>query len=243
MRSRNTNDAPLFFDRTWEPITGEGPVHPFECVLRFAAGYKDIIHSDNRNLNRAMLDGGRWVLDLSASALWSHLNYWGQHGCALRVQCDVSKPLQAIVPRFTGDETDPGIRRARRIGRADRLGWQLEHPIQFVDSSNHAAVQLADIIGGAAVRVFSNAIPDDADDVESELRAGLMQESILPDLGTLDLNQRTPMVNYLVLYDLALRAGQRAHPYAGLVELYQEAENSWDRGEHPKILPGSPGHE
>ena len=187
-----------------------------------------------------MLDGGRWVLDLSASALWSHLNYWGQYCCALRVQCDISRPLQAIVPRFTGDETDPGISRARRIGRTDRLGWQLEHPIQFVDSRNHAAVQLADIIGGAAVKVFSNAIPDGVDEVESELRAGLMQESILPDREILDLNQRTPMVNYLVLYDLALRAGNRAHPYAGLVELYQEAENSWDRGEGPNTLPGSP---
>jgi hypothetical protein len=35
---------------------------------------------------------GRWVLDLSASALWSHLNHWGRTGKLPSVRCDASKP-------------------------------------------------------------------------------------------------------------------------------------------------------
>jgi hypothetical protein len=60
------------------PLGESGDEHPFEIVLRFAHGYREIIIADNARLNTVLPDAGRWALDLSASALWSHLNHWGR---------------------------------------------------------------------------------------------------------------------------------------------------------------------
>lgn len=117
MRSRDSADAPFLFDNPRAPLSPEGTEHPFEWVLRFAYGYRDIIIADNAHLDTELPDSGRWTLDLSASGLWSHMHYWGRIGKLLSVRCDASKPLQAIAARFTGDNiTDPGIRRARVMG-------------------------------------------------------------------------------------------------------------------------------
>jgi hypothetical protein len=104
MRSRDPADAPFLFDNPRPPLSDTGTEHPFESVLRFAYGYRDIIIADNAHINTMSADSGRWVLDLSASALWSHLNHWGRTGKLLSVRCDASKPLRAIAPAFTGDE-------------------------------------------------------------------------------------------------------------------------------------------
>ena len=94
MRSRDPADAPFLFDRPRPPLSLEGTEHPFETILRFAYGYRDIITADNAKLN-TLPDGGRWTLDLSSSGLWSHLNHWGKTGKLLSVRCDASKPLEA----------------------------------------------------------------------------------------------------------------------------------------------------
>jgi hypothetical protein len=81
-------------------------------VLRFAYGYRDIITRDNARLNTMLPDARRWVVDLSAAGLWSHLNHWGRTGKLLSVRCDESKPLKSIAGEFTGGDDDPGIRQA-----------------------------------------------------------------------------------------------------------------------------------
>jgi hypothetical protein len=73
MRTRDPADAPFLFNNPRPPLSSEGTEHPFESVLRFAYGYRDIIIADNARLNTLTPDAGRWVLDLSASGLWSHL--------------------------------------------------------------------------------------------------------------------------------------------------------------------------
>lgn len=142
MRTKNIADAPLLFDRSF-PLMGTGDKrHPFELILRFASGYKSLIERDNATIEVQLADKGKWVLDLNASALWSHLNYWGRKGTPLDVRCDASKPLQSIVNDFKGDETDPAIIRARLMGHREPLGWRLSRPVEFVDSRDHPAVQV-----------------------------------------------------------------------------------------------------
>ena len=133
MRSRNPDDAPFLFNNPRPPLSEGGTEHPFESVLRFAYGYRDIITADNAHLNTMPADAGRWVLDLSAAGLWSHLNHWGRKGKLLSVRCNSSKPLHAIVSEFTGDDNDPGIRRARMKHNPESLGWKLLEPIAFVE--------------------------------------------------------------------------------------------------------------
>src|ERR1700731_3885283 len=95
-------------------------------------------------------DAGRWALDLSAAGLWSQLNHWGRTGKLLSVSCDESKPLKSIAGEFTGGDDDPGIRSPRQKHNPEPLGWKLLEPVAFVDSRNHPAVQLADVIASTA---------------------------------------------------------------------------------------------
>lgn len=134
IRTRNSCDAPLFFQKDWPVLTQNELGHPFELVLRFASGYRDLTASDNRRAETTLPDNGTWLLDLLVSALWSHLNYWGRQDQPLNVQCDVGKPLQPSIAAFRGDETDPAVVRARQMGREKPLGWIVGRLIEFVDS-------------------------------------------------------------------------------------------------------------
>jgi hypothetical protein len=230
MRSRNVEDAPLLFNKIRKPLSHDGMEHPFELVLRFAHGYQDRIIADNMLLEKTLPDAGRWTLDLSTSALWSHLNYWGRKGKPLRVRCDDSKPLAASFSGFTGDENDPGTIRARMAGHTGPLGYKLSEPVSFVDSRSHPAVQLADVFAGITVFRLAHGIPDGFEDVIERINEHLLPDTILPDLEIIDLRQRIPAVNSLILYDLAARAERGLDPYVNLGEMYRAAEISWAQG-------------
>jgi hypothetical protein len=231
MRSRDRADAPFLFDNPRAPLSENGTEHPFESVLRFAYGYRDIITADNTRLNTVLPDAGRWTLDLSASGLWSHLNHWGRSGKLLSVRCDDSKPLRAIAAAFTGDDNDPGISRARMKRNPEPLGWKLLQPVAFVDSRNHPAVQLADVIAGTAMALFANGLPGCDSIVESIGRHG-HDHSILPDMDVINPANRSAAVNALILYDLAKRAERGGDPYENLEAMYHLAEVSWARGDY-----------
>ncbi len=231
MRSRDPADAPFLFDRPRPPLTEEGNEHPFESILRFAYGYRDIIIADNANLDHVLPDKGRWTLDLSTSSLWSHLNHWGRTGKLLSVRCDASKPLQASVVGFTGDENDPGIKRARMNHDPEPLGWKLLDPIAFVDSRDHPAVQLADVIAGTTVAFSSGRLPPGCDAIVEGITRHGHGHSILPDIDIVDLRNRTAAVNFLILFDLAKRAERHGDPYENLEAMYHFAEVSWASGE------------
>jgi Protein of unknown function (DUF3800) len=230
MRSKNISDAPIFFESKLPALEKTSQEEPFNLLIRFASGYRNLISVDNSTLGKVLPENGKWVLDLSTSALWSHLNFWGKKGEPLSVNCDVSKPLQATASSFKGDETDPAIQRARIMGNTDRLGWKLAKPILFADSRNHPAIQIADIIGGIAVHAFSSGFPSDLVDLSSIIKSSMMRDSIFPDKEVIDLKQRGPAVNYLALYDLAKRAEVVSDPYQGLAEFYRLAEIGWVQG-------------
>jgi hypothetical protein len=229
MRSRDPADAPLLFNNPQPPLTREGSEHPFESVLRFAYGFRDIIIADNADLNKTLPEAGRWTLDLSTSALWSHLNHWGAKGELLSVRCDASKPLQANVLKFTGDDNDPGIKRARAFHPAERLGWKLVEPIAFVDSRNCPAVQLADVVAGVMASIASAGFPAETREVGKMVLRHGHPHSLVPDLEVIDPKTRSAAVNAFMLYDLAKRAESRGMPF-DLEAMYEIAEASWDSG-------------
>jgi len=237
MRSRDPADAPFLFDNPRAPLSENGTEHPFESVLRFAYGYRDIITADNANINTVLPDSGRWTLDLSAAGFWSHLNYWGRTGKLLSVRCDASKPLQAVASKFTGDDNDPGIRQSRMKHNLEPLGWKLLEPVAFVDSRDHPAVQLADVVAGTAVALFTNGLPGCDAIVESISRHG-HPHSILPDMEVVDPATRAAAVNALMVYDLAKRAERHGDPYENLEAMYRLAEVSWAKGDFDLIKRG-----
>lgn len=238
MRSRDPADAPFLFNNPRPPLSEDGIEHPFESILRFAYGYRDIITADNAKLDIILPDQGKWTLDLSASGLWSHLNHWGRTGKLLSVRSDDSKPLKSIAHVFTGDDNDPAIRQARKKHNPEPLGWKLAEPIAFVDSRAHPSIQLADIIAGTAATLLGKGLPGADAIVDSISRHG-HPHSILPDMGVIDLSNRSAAVNALIAYDLAKRAERHGDPYENLEAMYHFAEVSWARGDY-ELIKGRP---
>lgn len=238
MRSGNPADAPILFATPRPPLRDDGTEHPFESVLRFAYGYRNLIIPDNATLDTLLPDGGRWTLDLSASGPWSHLNHWGQFGKPLIVHCDASKPLESIVAQFTGDESDPGIMRQRLKRSSKPLGWKLAQPVAFVDSASHAAIQLADVIAGATVTFFTNTSSPELQSVGAQLMPHMLEDCILPDPENIDLSNRAVAVNAMILYELAKRAERGADPHHDLDRWYHRAEVSFARGDFHRIVRG-----
>jgi hypothetical protein len=233
MRSLDPANAPFLFDNPRPPLTREGRgEHPFESVLRFAYGYRDIIIADNAELEVHLPASGRWTLDLATTSLWSHLNRWGRTGKHLSVRCDDSKPLQAMTSKFKGDENDPGIRRARQKGYTEPLGWKLVHPVVFADSKRHPAIQIADVIAGTAVATIAHKLPEGCDAIVESIARHGMDESILPDFDIVNPANREAAVNALILYGLATRAESHANPYEHLAAIYRAAEVAWARGDY-----------
>ena len=160
-----------------------------------------------------------------------HLNHWGKTGKLLSVRCDASKPLEANISNFSGDEDDPGISRARRFHKPQRLGWKLLEPIAFVDSRDHPAIQLADVIASAMVTIVKNDYPEEHRAVVEVIFPHVHEHSITPDMEVIDLTTRHAAVNSLILFDLAKRAERHADPYYGMAEMYHAAEVSFARGD------------
>lgn len=231
MRSRDPRDAPFLFDNPRPPLTKMGTEHPFETILRFAYGYRSIIIEDNASLDKVLPDSARWTLDLSASALWSHLNHWGSKGKPLSVCCDTSKPLEAIVNDFTDGDDDPGIRHARTNHPTERLGWRLFEPIAFVDSRDHPAVQLADVIAGTMATIIANTPTEETNEIGEIMGRHVHPHSIMPDMEIIDPSTKAAAVNALIAYDLAKRAERCGDPYENLPEMYRAAEVAWVKGD------------
>ena len=209
-----------------------GTEHPFESILRFAYGYRHIIIPDNANLRTIVPASIPWTLDLSTTCLWAHLNHWGRTGKLLSVQCDESKPLKVSADSMTGDENDPGIRRARQQGHKQPLGWKLLQPIAFVDSQQHPSIQLADVLAGSAVACLSGRLPKGSDVIVEGVAEHGMGQSILPDYDHVNLENREVAVNAVIAYGLAERAEKGENAYEHLAELYRQAEISWVKGEY-----------
>jgi hypothetical protein len=227
MRTLDERQAPLLFaaaSAARSPLSGD----PFQSILAFIRGYRAAILEDNSDLDSMLPDNGRWVLDLSTTSLWAHLNHWGKTGRPLALLCDESKPLRSHMATMTGDGNDPGIRRSQAKGRTTGMGWTYARPPQFVDSKHHPSVQLADIVAGASVFAMQPGTADPA--IRSLVIAHALGESIVPQPDCVDPTSREASVNAAILYRLAWKAQRGLNPYVGLKEDYEFAEASWDTG-------------
>lgn len=231
MRTLDPDLAPSLFD----PAQSLDPENPFEMVRRFAQGYRDRILSDNLEGLPAMSDGGRWTLDLGIAGLWSLLSFFGASGAPLKVICDASRPLEAAAGKLTNEQIASIAEFTEgRFHNGEKLGWRLAQPIGFADSRDHPALQLADIVAGAATACLrGNLEARGLDAIAAALDAHQHPHSIMPDFSVVAPQSREAMVNWMILYGLGARALEGQNPYFLLPELYAEAERSWDSGESP----------
>ncbi len=228
MRSKDIRDAPLLFEFEGEPISGRS--HPFELVQRFATGHRFAIAKEIASIEKQASHQGTWTLDLSAASLWSHLNRWGQTRKPLVVMCDDSKPLRAIEASLYGAGRDAAIARVEFLHGETDLGWELERPIEFVNSRAHPSVQLADILAGTVVSCFSNGLPDGMDSTGKMLDKGMLRDSILPDFERVKLENDRAKVGYAVLLELAATADGQGSG-APVEVFFEAAEQALASGE------------
>src|SRR5207249_10209626 len=84
------------------------------------------------------------------------------------------------------------------------LTFNLAGPIKFVDSHEEAGVQIADVLAAAFASALKN--PRDVNSRKwIEASGDVMLWSVYPDLDHIDLTQRRPFVNAMVLQELHRR--------------------------------------
>lgn len=135
----------------------------------------------------------------------------------------------ANAANMTGGDKDPGIARAKQKGFGGKLGYTLAVPIVFVDSRNHPAIQLADIVAGAAVWIMTHREESGCAEIAKSLQRHILPESILPDFEVVDPNTKEATVNAVILYGLGERAHRARSPYVDFKTLYAAAETLWDK--------------
>ncbi len=149
---------------------------------------------------------GKWILDLTDTALFTLLANWGTEHDEITAVCDSSKPLQQNQEIFT-----------TMIGRKDRvfsdafgeshpITFNLSGPIQFSDSKKSHGIQIADAVAAAAVYVFSGANDDQAKRWREIIARVGKYGSIIPDLDEVKLSDRRVQRNAVLLLELHSRA-------------------------------------
>lgn len=230
MRSRDVSQAPILFGD--DALSEESP---YAMVTRFAYGYRPLIEADQYADAKAKDP----ALDLGVSGLWSILTKFGEWERPLAVTCDNSPLTQSVAARLSGGPHDIGIRRARSLLRSPQISeYQLARPIDFADSKGNAGLQIADLIAGLATATVNGRLPPAAfEEIAERLNAGCHHShSMAPEQQWIDLSEREPMVNNLMLMELAMRAYEGEHPRRGLERKYREFERAWDNGDVDELL-------
>lgn len=165
---------------------------------------------------------GKWILDLTNTALYTLLANWGTEHDELTAICDPSKPLQ---------QGENSLFQTM-IGRKDRLysemfgerhpiTFNLSGPIQFADSKLTHGIQLADAIAAASVYVFSGADDDHCVKWKPAIAKHGHYGSIIPDFDHVDLNELSVKRNAALLIELHNRATKNISLTEGMGEYIQ----------------------
>lgn len=191
-----------------ETIFSSSAVPEHSKLIKMIREFAQIRHQDIHQELKSLADGGtgKWVLDLTNSALYTLLANWGTEYEVLTAICDESKPLQHNQDMFNG-----------MVGRVDKVfsdfgadshpvTFNLSGPIEFASSHSSHGIQIADAIAAAAVYVFSGAKDDAADQWRHIIARQAHYGSVVPDTAELQIELHRPQLNTLVLQHLHQRA-------------------------------------
>lgn len=212
MRSRNTEGLEAVFSSSTHPENS-----PILIQIREFAQYRaEDIRAELASLGD---DGvGKWVLDLTNSALFTLLTNWGLEFEQVTAICDHSKPLQHEQSLFNVmiDRQDRQFSAA--FGKEHPITFNLSGPIQFADSKTTHGIQLADAISAAAVYALTNTGNDYVERWKALIPAIGHYGSIFPEFDTLNLKDLSAQRNAVVLMELHSRAKEGQHLIEGMPE-------------------------
>lgn len=150
---------------------------------------------------------GKWVLDLTNTALFSLLAEWGKEYDQLTAYCDHSKPLSEDQEIFKVMINREEKKFSNVAGFDSPITFNLREPLNLVDSKVVHGVQLADAIAAA----FAYACDRNNQDVYAEKWRGLIEESVIfgsvfQDYDHVDLRKVEVQRNALLLQELTERS-------------------------------------
>lgn len=189
----------------------------FKQIREFAILQRPEISRELESLRGGV--AGKWVLDLTGSALGILLGHWGLMYDEITAICDESKPLMDKSDFFDGMIGRKGetIFVDSPTGKQP-LTFNLSGPIQFASSKVTHGIQIADTLAAAAVFALTN-----ADDPLAQKWAAMLPEigkygSVMPDFDHLDLDDLAVKRNAVVLMELHSRATKKENLLEGMVE-------------------------
>ncbi|MFA7657086.1 DUF3800 domain-containing protein [Acidithiobacillus thiooxidans] len=151
---------------------------------------------------------GKWILDLTNTALFTLLANWGTKYDKITAVCDPSKPLQHDQSLFTSmiNRTDRIFSDAFGEHHPHPITFNLSGPIAFEDSKITHGIQLADVAAAAAVYAFSGATDEHAMQWRELIPEIGHYGSIIPDMDEVNLKGRRVQRNAVLLMELHSRA-------------------------------------
>lgn len=162
---------------------------------------------------------GKWVLDLTNTALFSLLAKWGQEHEQLTAICDQSKPLSADQSLFDVmiNQTD---KKFSLLGEEESpITFNLSESLKLVDSKTTPGVQIADCIAAAFAYAMNRAATDDyAMEWRQYIESTIIYGSVFSDLDYVDLNKHSVQRNSVILVELLERSRNKMDLLVGMPE-------------------------
>ena len=210
MRSLNPQDAPIIFGGKTSDIDMR---EPLTDIAYFIDGYRDIILQESAHI-------GDWVLDLTISALWSHLAHWGDCFDILHVICDDSKPLRDFAPILDVMVNRPDKKRVIICGKDRPLTFNMARPVEFGSSLEEPGLQLADVASSALLQAIKHSGEGWAQPILDEIEPHCYEDYLRPDPSYMNLTTPGCAVNALILHELGQRAIEGRDPLYGIEDWY-----------------------
>ncbi|WP_394179600.1 DUF3800 domain-containing protein [Marinomonas posidonica] len=169
-------------------------IHNKEAVVRELDGYVGS-------------GAGKWVLDLTNTALFGLLAAWGQEYDQLTAYCDQSKPLSEDQEIFNVMINREDKKYSHVAAIDSPITFNLKEPLNLVDSKSVHGVQLADAVASAFAYVCDNENQDEyAKKWRGMIEGHVIFGSIFQDYDHLDLSKLEVQRNAVLLQELTERS-------------------------------------
>lgn len=230
MRSLDGESRPYLFGTVF--LSKSEPI--LDLIRRFCYSNRQAVQEELESLRGH--GAGKWILDLTTTALFSHLGTWGDKYHQLEVYCDQTKALEGFedFTRVMIDREDKV--RTSFHSREQPITFNLAKDISLVNSFSCPGVQLADVAAGATVYAFQNADDSEAKKWKEYLPAMLHPTSVLPDVRHLDMSAIPAQRNLALLQELVRRSESGLSLTEG-IDTFLVGVTSWLDSRRPHLVP------
>lgn len=192
-------------EKLLESLKRSRKVPPFvRRIATFCLGNKQEIITEWNTLKDHQ-ELGKWILDLTLTALHSLLASWGKHGEQVEVYCDDSKPLLKQASFFDSFINYPERVYIDFAGTNLPVTYNLIKPVQMVNSKDHPGIQIADVFASSIAYALKNRGEDFSEQCIELCKDVFHENSMSPDLAYADLDSRSNFINLQILEILAER--------------------------------------